>query len=448
MLAAGVVSFALMLSLVTPALPTIRDELGTSHAGVTRVLTAYLLSASIFTPIVGRLGDRYGKKRFLVIVLVALALGSLAAALATTLPFMILARVIQGIGGGVLPLAFGIIRDEFPPDEVGGAVGFIAALTASGAGLGLVLAGPILSTLNYRWLFVIPMVVVVAAAVAAQVFIPESAERASDSISVRAALAMSGWLVALLVAIDVAPQRGWTSVSVIGLLVVALVLCTLWILIETRSDSPLIDIRLMAARHVWATNLVALLFGVALYALMSTLPAFLQTATDHGYGFGASVTHSGLMLLPQSVFVFIAGSSVGGLARRFGYRAILVAGTIISFAALVTLAFVHTRQWHIFLVTSLTGVGFGLAIASMSSIVVRSVPRHRTGMASGVNANIRTIGGSLGASVVAGVVAANVDPSGVPAESGYTVGFLVLAGAMLLSVFAALAIPREPRAIA
>jgi MFS family permease len=130
-LATAVAAYALLQSLVVPVLPTIQAGLHTSQNTVTWVLTAYLLSASIFTPIMGRLGDMWGKERLLVLTLLALTLGSVLAAMSGTILLMIVARVIQGIGGGVLPLSFGIVRDEFPPEKVAGAVGVIAALAAA-----------------------------------------------------------------------------------------------------------------------------------------------------------------------------------------------------------------------------------------------------------------------------------------------------------------------------
>src|ERR1700689_5191561 len=142
-LAVAVAGYGLLQSLVIPVLPTIQAGLHTSQNTVTWVLTAYLLSASIFTPIMGRLGDMHGKERMLVAALVALTLGSVLAALTGSILIMIVARVIRGIGGGVSPLSFGIIRDEFPVQKVAGAVGVIAALAAAAAGLGIVLAGPI-----------------------------------------------------------------------------------------------------------------------------------------------------------------------------------------------------------------------------------------------------------------------------------------------------------------
>jgi EmrB/QacA subfamily drug resistance transporter len=447
-LTAGVIAFSLLQSLVTPVLPTIEAALHTTQSDVTWVLTAYLLSASIFTPILGRLGDMTGKKRMFVLALVALAAGCLLAALATSLTTMIIARVIQGIGGGVLPLAFGIIRDEFPREKVPGAVGAISALIAVGAGTGLVLAGPIVDVLDYHWLFWAPLIVLVIAAVAAQVLVPESPVRTSGSINWPAALLLSGWLVALLLSVSQAPSWGWGSAKVLGLLAAAVVLAVLWIVVESRSAQPLIDMTMMRIRAVWATNLVALLFGVAMYAAFAFLPQFLQTPSAAGYGFGASITESGLLLLPQTAASFVLGLVSGRLAQRIGSRKVLVIGAFVGALGYLSFVLLHGTRVEVLAGSVVMGAGFGLAFAAMSNLIVAAVPPHQTGVASGMNANIRTIGGAIGAAVMASVVTAGSGATGLPRESGYTNGFLVLTGALVLSAAAALLIPtvrRDPR---
>ena len=126
----------MLQSLVVPALPTLQRDLNTTPSGVAWIFTAYLLAASVATPIAGRIGDMFGKKRTLVVVLAGLAAGTLLAAVATTLPVMIVARTIQGLGGAIFPLAFGIVRDEFPRERVAGGIALISGLLGVGAGSG------------------------------------------------------------------------------------------------------------------------------------------------------------------------------------------------------------------------------------------------------------------------------------------------------------------------
>ncbi|HEV2886233.1 MAG TPA: MFS transporter [Jatrophihabitans sp.] len=440
-LAVGVSTFSLLQSLVSPVLVLLEHSLHTSQSTVTWVLTAYLLSASVCTPILGRIGDMIGKKKVLVAVLTTLALGSILAALATSIQVMIVARVIQGVGGGLIPLAFGIVRDEFPREKVPGAVGAIAALLAVGGGLGLVLAGPIVDLLDYHWLFWIPGAAMAVAAVATQFVVPESPVRTPGRISWLAAVLLSAWLVALLVAVSQAPAWGWASVWVLGLLAASVVLAAGWIVVELRSRQPLIDMRMMRIPAVWATNLVALLFGFGMYSVLAFLPEFVQTPATTGYGFSASITESGLIVLPMSGSLFLFGVLSGRLASRFSAKAVLVLGSALSVFPLLIMAFAHARIWQIAVATLLLGAGFGLAFSAMSNIIVDSVPTSQTGVASGMNANIRTIGGSVGAAVMASVITSGALAGGLPKESGYTAGFAMLAGALLLAALAGLLIP-------
>jgi EmrB/QacA subfamily drug resistance transporter len=440
-LAVGVGAFALLQSLVIPVLTTVQHELHTTQSTATWVLTAYLLSASIMTPILGRLGDMIGKKRIFVATLVALAVGSLLAAVAPSIGVLIVARVIQGVAGGMLPVAFGIIRDEFPAEKVSGAVGSIAALTAVGAGLGIVLAGPIVDALGYRWLFWLPMILTVIAAASALLFVPESPIRAPGRISWRPALLLSAWLVALLLALSEGPQWGWGSVRVIGLLAVAVVVAAGWVSTELRAATPLIDMKMMRRTAVWTNNLVALLIGVGMYATFAFLPEFVQTPPAAGYGFGASITRSGLMLLPSAITMFMVGIFAGRLVRQVGGKILVIAGCLIGCVAMFILAFAHAHEWQIFLSNAIMGVGFGLAFSAMSALIVAAVPASQTGVASGMNANIRTIGGSIGAAVMASIVTSQLGPTGLPREAGYTTGFAVMAGGLVLAAIAGLLIP-------
>ena len=436
----GVAAYALLQSMVIPVLPTVQAQLHTTQSTVTWVVTAYLLSASVFTPLLGRVGDLVGKQKVLVATLVALAAGSLLAALAGSITVMIVARVIQGIGGGVLPIAFGIARDEFPIEKVNGAIGNLAALTAVGGGLGLVLAGPIVAHLDYHWLFWIPMGMVSVAAVAA-LFVPASPVRAEGRISWGAAGLLSAWLVALLLAVSEGQTWGWTSARTLGLTGVAVVLAAVWAMVELRSANPLVDMRMMRIPTVWTTNLVALLFGVTIYAVMAFLPQFVQTPRSAGYGFGASITGSGLFLLPLTVTMFVGGLLSGRIAGRFGSKGALVAGSVISVPAMVLLTYGHSQAWEIYVSSAVLGLGIGLAFSAMSALVVEAVEPHQTGVSGGMNANIRTIGGSLGSAVVASIITSGVAPGALPKDSGYTGGFLFIAIATALAAAAALLIP-------
>ena len=445
-LAVALGTFSLMQSMVAPLIPTLQRDLHTTQNMVTWVLTAYLLSAAVATPILGRLADRYGKERMLVVSLAALAIGALLAALATSIGVMIVARAIQGIGGGVMPISYGIVRDELPPLRVGRTIGFLSALLAGGGGVGVVIAGPLDGALGYQWLFAGAAVVVTVAIVITVLFVPESPLRTHSRIDIVPALLLSAALVTLLLGVSEASTWGWTSVRVIGLVTSGVVLAITWVLAELRSDHPLIDMRMMRLLAVWTTNAVSFLIGAALYTVVAFLPQFLQTPTRTGYGFGASVTESGLILLPQAAVMFVAGSSSGPVIARFGGRALMIVACLLTGTGYAWLAVAHGTIASFVLSSCFMGAGLGLAFAGMATIVIEAVPRHQTGAASGMNANIRTMGGAVITSVISVVITAQIPGgSGLPREIGYTVAFLIVAGLMVLGVGFALLMPRHDR---
>ena len=439
----GVSAYSLLQSMVIPVLPTLMTALHTSQDTATWLMTGYLLSASVATPILGRIGDMVGKERMLIVTLVALTAGSVMAGLSNSITLMIIARVIQGLGGGVLPISFGIIRDEFPTERVRGAVGITAALTAFGGGIGLLMAGPIVDNMDYHWLFWFPAIMTGVATVATFLFVPESPVRTPGRISWGAALRLSGWRVALLLAVSEGPVWGWGSARIMGLFAATVVFAALWILVELRSDAPLIDMRMMRIPAVWTANLVALLFGVVMYTTMTFLPQLVQTPGKlAGYGFGASITQSGVYMLPMTIGMFIFGVLSGPLSVRFGSKLVLVAGSVVTIVPFLLLGLADTKSWEIYLASSTMGIGMGLAFSSMSSIVVEAVSPAQTGVASGMNANIRTIGGAIGSGIAASILANGVTTAHpFPKASGYTTTFWMMAGAAVLATVAALIIP-------
>lgn len=447
-LATSVTSFALLQSLVTPVLAQMQSELDTDQNTITWVMTAYLLSASICTPIIGRIGDKIGKRRMLVAVLIGLTVGSLIAGAADHISVMIIGRVVQGVGGGVLPLSFGIVRDELPDLRVPGAIGLLASLGAVGGGVGIVLAGPIVDLLGYHWLFWLPMVVTGTSAVLAHIMIPDSRDSMPGPVSVAPALLLSSWLVCLLLAVSRGSSWGWTSPVIVGLLLGAASLSALWVVVELRSASPLIDMAMMRLPAVWTTNAVSLLVGFGIYAAYAFLPQFAQTPVSTGYGLGASITESGFILLPMACTMFFVGMLSGTFVRRFGAKPVVIVGCLVSAASMAMLALAHDETWLHYVANAAMGVGTGMVLACLSNLIVAAVPREQTGVASGMNANIRTVGGSIGTAVIASIVTANPSGDGFPRESGYTYGFVGMSVALATAAVVAILIPRRERVTA
>ncbi len=354
---------------------------------------------------------------------------------------MIVARLIQGMGGAIFPLSFGIIRDVLPREKVASSIALISGLLGIGGGLGIVLAGPILETLSYHWLFWIPFVVTLGAAVIAVVAIPESEIRAKGDIHWLGAALLSTWLTALLLAVSESSKWGWGSTKTVGLIAGSLVVAAWWVVAELKSEHPLVDMRMMRLPGVWTTNLAAILLGFGMYSGFVLIPQFVQTPTSTGYGFGATVTQSGLFLVPTTITMLICSNIGGRLSTVVGSKVPLVVGAIVTTLGFVVLVFTSAK-WEVYLASALMGVGIGFAFAALANLIVEAVPSHQTGVASGMNTVVRTIGGAIGAEVAATILAANVKGL-YPDKHGYTVTFLVCTLVLLVGVGASLLVPRR-----
>jgi len=434
------VSLALMQTLVIPALPFFGREFGASPSWTAWIVTGFLLSSSVLTPIVGRLGDAHGKKRILVVSLTVFGLASLGAAFAWNLPSLVAFRFAQGIGAAVFPLAFAIIRDEFPPERVGFAVGTVSSAFGIGGGVGLVLGGLMLEHLSWHWLFVAGGVpsLVVAALIARCV--PESPVRTRARADWAGAGVLSLALIALLLALSEGADWGWTSAPVAGLAAASVALLALWIRVERRVQDPLIDLRTLARRGMAATNATTFLVGFAMTGFFVAVPALVQSPSA---GFGASPVQAGLLLLPFSVAMMIGGPAGGALLGRAGRLAVLRGGLAAAALAVALMAVSHGDEVLLCAWLALLGSGAAFALAAIGALVIDHSRPSETGVAGGMNSIMRTVGGAFGGQIAATLLTASA-AGGLPAERGFTQALAVTAAAAALGLAPTLLLRRAP----
>ncbi|HEY6692108.1 MAG TPA: MFS transporter [Solirubrobacteraceae bacterium] len=445
------ISFAVMQTLVIPALPFFQKEFDTSASWVTWIATGFLLSSSVLTPILGKLGDSHGKKRMLVISLGIFGLASLGAAAAWSLPSLIFFRVLQGAGAAVFPLSFGIIRDEFPPEKIGLGIGTVSSVFGVGGGVGLVMSGVIIEHLSWHWLFLIGAVPVLASTVLLALYVPESPVKFPTRPDYVGGFALSLALGTLLVAISEGSNWGWTSAGVLGLLTVSAVMFAVWVGIEKRVPEPLVDLKTFARREMAATNLTTLVMGFSMFSTFILLPNFVQVplglppdiADELDYGFGASPVEVGLFFIPSSIAMMIAGPLAGALGQRYGRLLPLRIGLGFLVASLALLASMHEQSWTIYVWMVFMGVGLAFCFATLGTLVIDYSPPGETGVASGMNTIMRTIGASLGAQVAAAIISANtLAGTEIPLERGFTIAFTLSAVGALVAFAPTLLLPR------
>jgi EmrB/QacA subfamily drug resistance transporter len=439
-------AYALQQTMVIPALPTLQRELHTTTTWVTWVLTALLLVASVSTPILGKLGDQYGKERLLVISLVLFFIGCAGAAAAWNIWALIFFRAFQGLGAAVFPLSFGIIRDEFPREKVGVAIGLISAVFGVGGGFGIVFSGLIVDHLSWRWLFIFGAIPVAIAAALVHRFVPESPIKTASRVDFLGGLLLSAGLVCLLVALTEGETWGWSSTRVAAVFAGAAVFLALWVVAELRVSEPMVDMRVFVRRQVLFTNICALITGFAMFGTFVLIPNFVETprglsadtARLAHYGFNATATKAGLYLVPSSFALLFAGPAAGLIGRRTGSKWPLAAGMLLSGISAGMLALWHDEPWQVLVAMPVLGTGVGFAFAAMATLITEAVSPSETGIATGMNTVMRTVGGVIGGEVGAAILTAHVIPgTSIPGVRGYEVAFAIAAAAALVGVVVA-----------
>lgn len=435
-IAVAVSSIALLQNLVIPLVPLVQAEFGVTADAASWTMTAWLIAAAVATPTLGRIGDLRGRRTTFLITLGVTAAGDVLAAVAPTLEVLIVARVLQGIGGALFPLAYGLLRDALPRERVTGAIGVVSAVIGIGGAAGTVLAGPLADLIGWRGTFAVPFLVAALGAFLTLAVVRDGGARAPGRVNTRSAVLLSAWLVALLVPLSTGARWGWASPAVLALFGVAALAFAAWILSELRSAEPLVDLRLLAAPAIWPVNAASLLIGAGVFAFWGYLPQFLELSASAG-GAGLTVQGAGLMLVPMLIGMSGVGFATGALNRILSLRTLLVIGSLLMGASGAVAALAHSAPWQLAAAGAGFGIGCGLAYAASAGIVVQSVPAAVTGVATGVNANLRTIGSAIG-SAATGAIVFGSSPHGT--AGGFATAWAlvavstVLAGAIVWAV--------------
>ncbi|WP_328507020.1 MFS transporter [Streptomyces sp. NBC_00391] len=436
-------SYALAQTSIAPALPDIATSLHSSTQDVTWAFTGFLVSAAVLTPVIGRLGDMFGRRRMLVVALTLFAVGGAMAAPADSLGLVVAGRVVMGAGGGILPLCFGIIRDIVPEERRAGALGLVSAVVGVGGGIGLLMGGLLVDHASYRWIFWTGTVLALLSAVAVYTLLPRSVNHTPGRVDLPGTVLLAVGISAPLIAISRADEWGWSSGPPLGLIAAGLVVLVLLVLVERRTAEPLIDMGVLGRGPVLMTNLASLLVGFGQFGVFLLVPQLIQAPTATGYGFGGDATLAGLVMLPGSLTMLAAGPLSGLLSARLGGRTSLALGSLITGTGLLLLAAHHDSQHAVLGFTTLAFTGVGMSFAAMPNLIVDAVEPTRTGEATGINVLVRAVGASLGTQVIAGVLAGGSGATGAqPTAHAYTLSFGIAAAGALIAAAVALVIPR------
>ncbi|MFD7277817.1 MFS transporter [Streptomyces sp. NPDC059862] len=441
---AGIV-VSLMQTLVIPIVPELPQLLDAPSSDTAWAVTATLLAAAVATPVMGRLGDMYGKRRMLLVSVVLLVAGSVTAALSDSLVPMIVGRVLQGLASGVIPLGISIMRDELPAERLGSATALMSASLGVGGALGLPAAALIADNFDWHVLFWTSAALGVVAGVLVLTLVPESKVRTGGRFDLIGALGLAVGLVCLLLGISKGADWGWTSGTTLSLFAAAVVVLLVWGRWELRVTQPLVDLRSTARRQVLVTNLASVAVGFAMFAMSLVIPQMLQAPEATGYGLGQSMLAAGLVMAPSGLVMMLTAPVSAAVSKAKGPKVTLMIGALIVAGGYGLNIVLMDAVWHFVLVSCVIGAGIGFTYGSMPALIMGAVDPSETAAANSLNTLMRSIGTST-ASAVAGVVLAqmtiNLGPVALPSQDGFRTVLAIGAGAALLAFAVASFIPR------
>lgn len=442
------VTAAFETMMILSALRVITAEFG-SPADVAWLVTAYLLVSAAAAAICGRLGDLYGRKRVLIIVLAMAAGGSILSASLAPLGWIIAGRAVQGVAGAVLPLCYGILRDEMPNERRAVAGGVLISASAVGALLGLVVGGLIVDNLAWRGIFWASGSFAILAALMVARFVPAS-ERATDKVDLDllgGALFVSA-VAGLLLLVSYAGSWGLLNVRTGSLAAVSIGLMIWWVVHELSHANPLLDVRLLAKREILFTNLTYIFTAAGPMQTSLFVLLLLQQSPATGIGFGLTAAAAGALKIPAHTGSLLVSPIAGHLCKIRGERWVIAAGLILNCVGVTTLFFFHDILWVVVIVTMMSTSGAAAVMVGVANNITRVAPAGQTSAANGINNSFRSVSFAYGAQIVTMVLGGAImaekgaGSSGVSAVSSYHMVFAIALAFGLLSLIFALMIPK------
>jgi MFS family permease len=431
-LAFAILGFSIGQTAFLPAVAGLSRTLGVSTAAAGWAVTASLVSAAVLTPVLGRLADMFGRRRLFVLSLAAVFLGSVLSAIAPTLPGIIVGRVLYGAGAGLFPICFGIIREVLPTARRGQAIGALSALAALGGGIGPAFGGVLVGLGSYTTIFWFGAIVAVVPVLAAPFLDGRHFQSRAGSVDWRGTLLLAVGITAPLVAITNSVRWGWLDPRTAGFAFGGLGVLALFVQLERRTASPLLDMQIMFQRRVAVANSVSFLVGFANYSGCLLIPLLAQVPNGAGYGLGLGPAGSGLLIAPGCLTMVVMGALSGRLRHRVEARSVIVVGGIASALGLILVAASPGSLVEIAIAAALLFGGVGVAISSMANLVVDAVPSRQTGEATGVNTVARIVGAALGAQVAVTILATGTHVDGPASHRAFVTALLVSAALALL----------------
>ena len=473
-------------TMLIPAIPDLISDFNVSYGTSSWILTTYLISGAVATPIAGKLSDVYGKKKVLLAVMLIYAIGVSFAGFASNIYTLLFVRAIQGIGMGMFPIAFGLIRDQFPREKISIGQGIISSMFAAGAAVGLSAGALIVENFGWQATFftIIPIAILLLIIIWKFVHVREDGEidpspinntvrkdkesglapvansnkkqRGKLQLDIKGAAALALSITSFMLCLTLIETSGDLSTesnSVVGILsaygtilgsaVVAAISFALFLFIEKRESLPLIDLRLLGNKAILPSILIILIVGLSNFMVFQTIPILVRNPEP--LGFGADVIGAGTIQLPFALVFLVFGPTSGFIISRLGSLRPVIVGTSIVTASFLGLTFFHDSPLAISINLGVLATGLSFAAIGAMNVIILATPKEHTGISLGIATLVRIIGSAIGPALAAMYMQASqtvIDVGAVsrsyPSDLAFVMIFssatVIAAGSIFLSV--------------
>jgi EmrB/QacA subfamily drug resistance transporter len=418
----AMVGVALLLNyvetMIIPGVPVIQKDFSTTESLVSWVTSAFLIVGSAVSPLFGKLGDSYGKKRMFLAALVFYTAGVGVAGFSNSIYFLIVARAVQGIGFAIVPLALAIIAETFPRERIATAQGIVSATFAIGAALGLIIGSYVVQDLGWQWAFHTAFLLsLVLFAVVAR-FLPSGHPGSRLKVDFETVILLMAGVSLLLLYLTEGPYVGWTDIYNLGALVSGTVLTVAFFVVESRKSNPLIPLHLLRIRNVLVANMTGILSGWGMFMLFFAVIYYTEDKVPPApTGLGLDVISAGLTIAPATVVMLVAGPGLGRMVARYGPKPVMVLGGLVAIAGFSLFLFNRATATDVMLDTAVSLVGAVGIIIPIVNMVSVSLPAETVATGLGLNTMLRNIGGAIGPVVATTIMSSYALTISTPAGS-------------------------------
>ena len=454
-------------TMVLPAIPDFIRDFNISYNTSSWILSSYLIAGAVMTPIAGRLSDIYGKKKILLIVMAVYSTGILAGGFANSIEFMLAARTAQGVGMSMFPIAFGIIREILPEKKLAIGQTIFSSTFSGGAVVGLIVGATIIQNFGWQATFfsIFPIAVILGLVIRKLIQVRnlatsevkvegegrndnENSSIKKQTIDLKGTLALAVTIISFLAGISFLENNiNDTGFQVAVLFSVAAVSLAVFIVIEKKVSSPLLDLKLMTHKMILPATIILMLVFLCMFMVYQTIPIMVRSPQPLGFGGDALVTAS--VQLPFMIVLLVGTIMSGFILNKVGNTRLTLIGTIISAIGFFSLLLFHSTEFMVSVTLAIIAAGLSLSITGGFNVVLLSAPIQATGIALGMALLLNLVGMSIGPSIAAlfqqmyqGTVEGVVGEQ-FPTQVAYNLIFLTAALISLASIALALALARR-----